>query len=419
MRHSPRISGIACCAVLTAAFAGGSTACGSGTTARPAPPYDPAQVISANRPTDGRRANPDEPLEITANGFAGRITDVIAVDTRGRHVSGELSADGRQWRSTSPLVPDSRYRVRVSSEDDTGHSGRTALAFRTGTPPATRWLNVRFGPRAGTYGVGQPLTAELSIPVEDRAARAVVERALRVDSTPAAQGAWYWVDDTTLHYRPKEYWPAHATIEVHSDLAGVKVAERLWGGDARPLRLTTGDRVEAVTDVAAYSMTVYRNGRKARRFAITSGRPGFETRNGVKVVLGKERSVRMYGASVGIPDEGPDSYDVRVPYATRVTRSGEYVHAAPWAAGSLGRANVSHGCTGMSIPDAKWFFDTMRAGDVVRVVNSRGGTLESFGNGWGDWNLSWSQWRKGSALAAEGPADDRRRGAVRLRPEPA
>jgi hypothetical protein len=54
----------------------------------------------------------------------------------------------------------------------------------------------------------------------------------------------------------------------------------------------------------------------------------------------------------------------------------------------------------MSTDDAEWFFDQVRPGDIVKVVNSGGDTMESFGNGFGDWNLNWSKWLKGSALQA-------------------
>jgi hypothetical protein len=84
--------------------------------------------------------------------------------------------------------------------------------------------------------------------------------------------------------------------------------------------------------------------------------------------------------------------------------SGVYVHAAPWSVDSQGSANVSHGCTGMSTSNAEWFYETVRPGDVVTVVNSEGDPMAAFGNGYGDWNLSWEDWRKGSALNPAKPA---------------
>ncbi len=399
--------------MLVAALGAGTTACGSSDHPLSAKPYDAADQIAFNGPVGSKKADPDKPLEVTAQGEDGRITDVLATDAMGRYVAGELSADGSRWHSTTPLAAGAHYTVRVSAEDDEGAPGRKVLTFDTDLPPKKKRLKVTFGPDAGKYGVGQPVTAKLSTPVKGKEARAVVERALKVRSVPATDGSWYWVDSETLHYRPKEYWPAGATVRVSSNLEGLKVKDKLWGGEAKPLKLTIGDRVEAVTDAGSHYMTVYRNGEEINSMPVTTGKPGYSTRNGVKVVLGKEYSVRMTSASIG----ASDFYDKMVYYATRVTDSGEYVHAAPWSVGSQGSANTSHGCTGMSTGNAAWFYETVRQGDLVTVINSYGEDMPAFGNGLGDWNLSWKKWRKGSALLSgtkEGPAAA---DAARLRPQ--
>ncbi|MFI8187889.1 Ig-like domain-containing protein [Streptomyces sp. NPDC085946] len=417
MSHTPRTTTVAGCTLLAVALGAGLTACDGDDNPLAAAPYDAADQISFSGPGGaGRKADPDKPLEVVAEGSDGRITDVTAMDTSGRYVAGELSADGRRWHSTSPLAADARYTVRVSTENGDGAPGRKVLTFVTGKPGAQKRLDVAFGPEAGTYGVGQPLTAELSDPVTDPAQRAVVERGLRVSSTPAVQGAWHWVDDKELHYRPAEYWPAHTTVQVRSNLAGIKIGDRLRGGTTAPLSLTIGDEVIAVTDAAAHSMTVFKNGEEIRKIPVTTGKPGFDTRNGIKVVLGKEPFVRMRSTTIGIAEGSSEAYDLPVHFATRVTWSGEYVHAAPWSTGSQGYANVSHGCTGMSMENAEWFFDAVREGDVVSVVNSAGHTMEPFGNGFGDWNLTWDQWRAGSALTAGGPQAPEQQEAARLRP---
>lgn len=306
---------VAGCALLVVSLGAGVSACGSGGHPLSGTPYDAADHVSFNTPSgDGERADPDKPLEVTAKGD-GRITDVTAVDAAGRYVAGELSEDGGRWRSTSPLAANARYTVHVSTEDEDGAPGRETVAFDTGRPLTKKRLNVTFGPKEGRYGVGQPVTAELSRPVKDKAARAVVERALKVDSTPAAEGAWHWVDDKKLHYRPKEYWPAEATIRVHSNLEGLKIGDRLWGGKAEPIQLTTGAKIVAVTDAAAYQMTVYKNDEVIKRIPVTTGMPGYDTRNGVKVVLAKEGTVRMTSASIG----ASDFYDLTVHHSVRVT----------------------------------------------------------------------------------------------------
>ncbi|MGN9760470.1 Ig-like domain-containing protein [Streptomyces sp. SD31] len=417
MSKTPRTSPSIGCTLLLIAFGASATGCGSDGNPLSAEPYDAADQIAFNGPTgDGKKADPDKPLEITAEDSDGRITDVTARDAAGRYVAGELSADGTRWHSTSPLAANARYTVRVSTEDEDGAPGRKVLTFDTSRPTTQKQLTVEFGPKAGTYGVGQPVTAELSQPVKDKKQRQTVERALKVDSTPAVEGAWHWVDDKELHYRPKEYWPTHATIQARSNLEGIKISDRLRGGEAKPLTFTIGDQVIAVTDAASHQLTLYRNGEEVRSIPVTTGKPGFETRNGVKVVLGKEYFVRMRGTSIGIAEGSADSYDLPVYYATRVTWSGEYVHAAPWSVGSQGYANVSHGCTGMSTANAEWFFDNVREGDIVKVINSYGNTMEPFGNGFGDWNLDWKKWRNGSALVGGTPDGPKPEEAARLRP---
>lgn len=414
MRRDPRNRTAVGCVLLVIALGAGVTGCSSGGEPLSAEPYDASDRISFSSLSEEGKADPDQPLEIVTEHSDGRITDVTAVDATGRHVAGELAADGSRWHSTSPLTADLGHTVRVITEDEDGARGRKVLTFTTSRPTAAKSLGVTFGPGTGTYGVGQPLTARLTEPVRDPARRAVVERGLKVSSTPVAEGAWHWVDDRLLHFRPKDYWPENATVRMRGDLEGVLIGGGLRGTRVASLTLTTGDRVIAVADVAAHRLKVYRSGEEIRTIPVTAGKPGFETRNGVKAVLGQERFVRMRSTSIGITEDSVESYDLPVHFATRVTWSGEYVHAAPWSVGSQGHANVSHGCVGMSTDDAEWFFETFDRGDLVEVVNSEGDTMEPFGNGFGDWNLSWAQWREGSALTDESGAVSGER--VRLRP---
>ncbi|MEU6345115.1 Ig-like domain-containing protein [Streptomyces sp. NPDC046977] len=414
---SPRRMAIA---LVTAVVAAPLAACSGDGDPLAKAPYDASGDVVWAAGTGTKKADPGKPLEITVKGDGKRITDVTATDASGRFIRGRLSEDGRHWQSTSALGAGAHYTVRVSTEDKEGRQGRKTLALDTRAPD--KLLRVTFGPEAGTYGVGQPVTAELSAPVKDINARIAVERSLHVDSSPSAgQGAWYWVDDRTLHYRPRAYWPAHARIEVRSTLDGLHIKGGMYGGPAKPLTLRTGDRVEALTDASTHTMTFKRNGRVVRTIPVTTGKPGFSTRNGIKVVLGQEAHVRMRSETVGIASGSSDAYDLPVEWATRVTWSGEYVHAAPWSVGSQGVANVSHGCTGMSTENAHWFFENVRRGDIVVVTHSLGEEMAPFGNGFGDWNLSWADWRKGSAAGARAgsdpaAADDTDDPQARLRP---
>lgn len=93
------------------------------------------------------------------------------------------------------------------------------------------------------------------------------------------------------------------------------------------------------------------------------------------------------------------------------------MHAAPWSVGSQGSENVSHGCTGMSTGNAAWFYENVTEGDIVKVVNSIGEDMTPFDNGFGDWNVDWDKWRKGSVLQADLKAGQSKLNSARLRPQ--
>ena len=97
--------------MLVVALGAGATACGSDGHPLSAKPYDAASQIAFNGPAGSQKADPDKPLEITAEGDEGRITDVTATDAMGRYVAGELTADGSRWHSTAPLAAGADYTV--------------------------------------------------------------------------------------------------------------------------------------------------------------------------------------------------------------------------------------------------------------------------------------------------------------------
>ncbi len=145
------------CTLLAVALGAGATGCSGDDNPLAAAPYDAAGQITFSGPTGaGKKADPDKPLEVVAEDSDGRITDVTAVDAAGRHVAGELSADGSRWHSTSPLAAGAQYTVRVSTENGEGAPGRKVLTFETGTPTTKKRLNVTFGPRPAPTASASP-----------------------------------------------------------------------------------------------------------------------------------------------------------------------------------------------------------------------------------------------------------------------
>lgn len=84
-----------------------------------------------------------------------------------------------------------------------------------------------------------------------------------------------------------------------------------------------------------------------------------------------------------------------------------------WAPASVsGHENTSHGCVGLhdakgakdTSVDGYTFYDSSMLGDVVKVRNSGEKTVDPANglNGLNGWNLSWAEWRAGSAVGSWG-----------------
>jgi lipoprotein-anchoring transpeptidase ErfK/SrfK len=206
-------------------------------------------------------------------------------------------------------------------------------------------------------------------------------------------GSWHWFGSERVDFRPQQYWAPGTKVTLHMRLDGVKSGS-LYGRQNRDVTFTIGRSLVATMDAATHRMTVTTGG-KTTTLLTSSGKPGFETWNGTMVVLEKDQDIRMNSATVGI--FGVNAYDIPdVYWDVRLTPSGTFVHAAPWNAGKFGNVNGSHGCVGMSTSDAEWFFNQVIPGDPVTVLHSKDTVRAD--NGFGDWNLSWSDWTAGSAL---------------------
>ena len=333
---------------------------------------------------------PDAPIKVTAAN--GKLTSVVLTGRKGRTVEGTIAADGTTWTATGGLTLNTTYTVLATAVNADGVSSSTTSEFTTVKPKHR--LTTSISPLNGqTVGVGMPIVVRLSDPVKDRAA---VEGALTVTTSKAIEGSWTWLSDEELHFRPREYWPAGTKVTVDVKLKDVEAGRGVWGAEERTIKFRVGSSMVSVVDVNKLRLTVYRNGKVARVIPVSTGKAGFLTRNGIKVVSEKHTLKIMDASTIGISKSDPEYYRLEVPYALRVTNSGEFVHAAPWSVASQGRARVSHGCVGMSTSNAIWLFNQTHVGDIVQVVGSPRG-LEP-GNGWTDWNVKWSTWLKGSAL---------------------
>jgi lipoprotein-anchoring transpeptidase ErfK/SrfK len=360
----------------------------SGTTA---PTSDAAITASIAPGAKNVKVNRSVRLNVTDGTFSS-----VIVKSKSGTVPGDLSVDKLSWQSTGRLQPGESYRITGVAVDEVGQQTTYQSRFVTEALALEQQTFPSFFPTSGSVvGVGLPVVVRFDVPVTDHES---IQKHIKVTSKPAQAGAFHWISDTEVHWRPKKYWKPGTKVTVDADIDSVPAGNGVFGQKSRVNTFTIGRSMVSKVNMNTHQMKVYKNGKLVKTIPITTGeQPEFTTRSGVKVIVEKDRRHDMNSETIGIDPNGPNGYNLKgVEFAMRLTYSGEFIHAAPWSVSSQGHANVSHGCTGMSTTNAGWLFENSMIGDVVEYTGtSRQMTLT---NGIGDWNLPYSEYAQGSSL---------------------
>jgi lipoprotein-anchoring transpeptidase ErfK/SrfK len=357
-------------------------------------PIDPTPQVNVQAlPGETSKVDPDTTIQIAATD--GVLTNVSVTGPEGE-VAGILSEDSTEWIATAgPLDYASTYTLTATGADSRGRTEVISSSFTTIEPE--KFFKATATPSEGSeVGVGMPIKVTFNKKVDNKAE---VESALVVRTSTPVLGAWSWVNSRQVEFRPKDLWPGNTQVQLEMNLTGVQARPGVFGKTDTIQNFRYRSSVVSVVDAATYTMDVYRDGELLKTIPITTGKAGFETRSGTKVLLSKERSRIMDAATGGTSTSDPEYYRVNAEYAMRLNYTGEFVHAAPWSIGSQGRANVSHGCVGMSTTNAQWWWNQNNVGDVV-IVENTSRTQGNDGNGITVWNDPWSDW---VARSASGP----------------
>lgn len=332
----------------------------------------------------------DQPVTVAAeDGVLGAVTMVN--DDESVPVAGELSPDGLTWHTTEPLDYNTRYTLQAHSLG-LGGAANQQMTFQTHSPENLTMPYVL--PNDGeVVGIGQPVAVRFDENIPNRLA---AQRAITVTTNPPVEGAFYWLSNREVRWRPAQYWKPGTTVDVAVNTYGVDLGDGLFGQDSVTTHFTIGDEVIATADDNTKTLTVRRNGEVVKTMPISMGKNSTPTNNGTFIVGDRFGHLVMDSSTYGVPSNSPNGYRTEVDYATQISYSGIYVHAAPWSVGSQGYSNVSHGCLNVSTSNAQWFFDNTKRGDIVEISNTVGSILPGE-DGLGDWNIPWEQWRAGNA----------------------
>ena len=326
-------------------------------------------------------------IPVTVNTPAGLDT-VTMTNESGKEVEATFNEDRTEWTTTEPLGYGKTYTVKAMTK-----LGTASIATFTTVSPRLQ-LAASISPTQGSeVGVAQAIVFYLDVSPEDRQA---VQDAITIETSNNTLGAFYWVESNQLIWRPKEYWTPGTEVTVKADLYGKDFGNGIYGQQDSETNFTIGEEVLTKVDNSTKTLTVYRNGEEVKSFAIALGRDNsYDTPNGTYVVGDKHDSLVMDSRTYGLSLEA-GGYVTPVNYATQLSWSGIYVHSAPWATWAMGQTNVSHGCINATPADAQWYMNTVKRGDPVEIVNTKGDTLPGT-DGLGYWNIDWETIKAGNA----------------------
>ena len=375
----------------------------SGCSSTPAAPPQPQTIADKGTPfgdllvpkltasvTDGAvGVTVDAPVTVGAED--GVLGAVSMTNADGSTVAGKLSQDGLRWTNTDPLDYNEKYTLNAQSLGLGGVTARS-MTFQTHSPENLTMPYLM--PADGeVVGVGQPIAVRFDENIPNRLA---AEKSIKVVTNPPVEGAFYWLSNREVRWRPQAYWKPGTTVDVAVNTYGVDLGDGLFGQENVITRFTIGDEVIATADDDTKSLTIRRNGEVVKTMPISMGKSSTPTDNGTYIVGDRLAHMVMDSSTYGVPTNSPNGYRTEVDWATQMSYSGIYVHGAPWSVGSQGYSNVSHGCLNVSTSNARWFYDNTKRGDIVEVANTVGSTLPGT-DGLGDWNIPWEQWKAGNA----------------------
>jgi lipoprotein-anchoring transpeptidase ErfK/SrfK len=343
-------------------------------------PPVPAAHLTISPATSSHQVATNAPIRVAATG--GTIKSV-SVHTAGDPVSGALSSDKTSWSSTSALNVNQLYTVTAVGANSAGKTVTTTSSFRTLTPTQTFTAQISES-EGDTYGVGMPIQLTFDQPVTNKAD---VERALHLRTSKPVVGAWYWLDDKDLDFRPRDYWPANTSVSFTGLFNGVQIAPGVYGAADLTQKFTIGNSVIVEASTTTHHMQLYVNGRKTEDWPISTGTPGDDTPNGTFLTINKGNPVEMKPSDIA-PGQ-PGYYDLEVPWSTRFTWSGDFLHDAYWSVSQQGYENVSHGCVNMPPAAAEQYYNMAVPGDPVTITGSPAAGQP--GDGWTDWFYTFDQ----------------------------
>ena len=330
--------------------------------------------------------SPSGRVLVTANN--GTLDAVELVNDSGKSIPGVMTPDAKTWKPTTQLGYGRTYTLTVAARGPGGMPTRQTSSFTTLTPSDQTevYLDTTGGgllQDGATYGVGMVVVARFDEPIDNKAN---AERHLVVTTNPPVAGSWNWIDDQTAHWRPEKYYAPGTSVTVAANLYGTPLGDGLYGEEDEHVSFKIGDSHVSIADDNTKQVSVFDNGKLVRTMPTSMGMGGTETIGGttlsfwtppgVYTVMDKANPVIMDSSTFGLPINSRLGYRETIPWATRISMDGIYLHQLNATVWAQGNTDTSHGCLNLNSDNAQWFYNFSVPGDVVEIRNTGGPPLE-------------------------------------------
>jgi len=246
---------------------------GGGATRAPSSAPSPIEPHISVSPATATGMNPTTPLTVTI--MDGQLTTVTVTNTgTGTVVTGVFTGDDQVWHSTEDLGYGVTYRLIAEATNRAGGHTRRQVTITTIHPEQQAYANLIPAPTlvADTgVGVGQPIVFQFTEPVADKAS---VIQHLNVTSDPPQPGAWYWIDDQDVHYRPEQFWEPGTTLTVSATVYGLDLGGGVYGAENNSATYRVHDSLIAQADGATEQLQVFDNGQLVKTMPMSLGAQG-------------------------------------------------------------------------------------------------------------------------------------------------
>lgn len=365
---------------------------GSGRTVRDTPSVDQAAVAHpvqvTTEPAAGvTDASPNGPIR--ADVSEGVLAEVTLTGKDGTVVAGGISRDKHTWTAYEALGYNKSYTWSGTVVGTDGKPVPITGTFHTVAPKRTIGAHIDTV-NGAVYGVAMPIVVNFSSRVRNKAA---VQKALSVQTSIPVEGSWAWFSDTSVHWRPKEFWPENIKVTVNAKVYGVPFGGGAYGREDVSSSFSIGAKQTVQGDVRTHRLRVFKDDQLVYDFPVSFGLDSVlwrNTRSGIHVVMEKDPTYLMNNPR-------GDYQNVFVRWAVRISNNGEFIHALPETVWAQGRKNISHGCANLSTAYAQMYYDFAHIGDPVDIEGSNA-KLGAVDGDFYDWTLDWNTYKSMSAV---------------------